>query len=158
MLMRSLTRRTVFAVALLPGALMCQPRLTLAEVSEISVAQQFGVAYLPLMVMRRERLIEKQAERAGAAPLKVTWKTFGSGADMNVALISRTLDFASGGVAPVLQVWDRTKSNLAIKGVGALGSLPLYLNTINAKIRTIKDFTSGDRIALPAVKVSIQAL
>jgi NitT/TauT family transport system substrate-binding protein len=36
--------------------------------------------------------------------------------------------------------------------------LPLYLNTINSKVRNIKDFTSTDRIALPAVKVSIQAL
>jgi NitT/TauT family transport system substrate-binding protein len=82
----------------------------------------------------------------------------GSGADVNGALISQTLDFASGGVAPVLQVWERTKGNLAVKGVAALGSLLLYLNTISAKIRTIRDFTASDRIALPAVKVSIQAL
>ena len=134
------------------------PRSGLGEVREISVAQQFGVAYLPLMVMRRGQLIEKHAERVGVAPLTVTWRTFGSGADMNVALISRTLDFASGGVAPVLQIWDRTKSNVAVKGVAALGSLPLYLNAINPKIKTIKDFTSSDRIALPAVKASIQAL
>ena len=38
------------------------------------------------------------------------------------------------------------------------GFLPLYLNAINPKIKTIKDFTSSDRIALPAVKASIQAL
>ena len=152
-------RRSCFVDVLVACALLvCSARVALAEVGEISVAQQFGVAYLPLIVMRRGKLIEKQAERVGAGPLKVTWSTFGSGADMNVALISRTLDFASGGVAPVLQIWDRTRGNLAIKGVAALGSLPLYLNTINAKIRTIKDFTSHDKIALPAVKVSIQAL
>ena len=115
-------------------------RVALAEVSEVRVAQQFGVSYLPLMVMRRGKLIEKHAGRMGVTPLKVTWRTFGSGADMNVALISQTLDFASGGVAPVLQVWERTKGNLAVKGVAALGSLPLYLNTISAKIRTIPGF------------------
>ena len=137
---------------------LCSARIALAEISEIRVGQQFGVAYLPLIVMRNGKLIEGQAKKMGIPSLKVTWNTFGSGADMNVALISRTLDLASGGVAPVLQVWDRTRNNLAIKGVAALGSLPLYLNTINPKIRTIKDFTGGDRIALPAVKVSIQAL
>jgi NitT/TauT family transport system substrate-binding protein len=158
MLLRSHTPSAVLIIGLAITALLSQARITLAEVSEISVAQQFGVAYLPLMVMRRGKLIEKQAEKMGIAPLKVTWSTFGSGADMNVALISRTLDFASGGVAPVLQVWDRTRDNIAVKGVAALGSLPLYLNTINAKITTIKDFTGSDRIALPAVKVSIQAL
>jgi NitT/TauT family transport system substrate-binding protein len=148
----------MLASAVAVGALLCTPRIALAEVSEIRIAHQFGVAYLPLMVMRQEKLIEKEAEKIGIAPLKVAWTTFGSGADMNVALISRTLDFASGGIAPVLQIWDRTRGNLAVKGVAALGSLPLYLNTINPRVRTIKDFTSTDRIALPAVKVSIQAL
>ena len=99
------------------------------------------------MVMRERKLIEKQAERMGVAPLQVKWSVFGSGADMNLALISRTLDFASGGVAPVLQAWDRTRGNLAIKGVAALGSLPLIsLNTVNPKVRTIRDFTASDRI------------
>ena len=36
--------------------------------------------------------------------------------------------------------------------------MPLYLNTINPNVKTIKDFTDKDRIALPAVKVSIQAI
>jgi ABC-type nitrate/sulfonate/bicarbonate transport system substrate-binding protein len=93
-------------------AFLCEPRPALAEVREVRIAQQFGVAYLPLMVMRHEKLIERQAEKIGIGPLKVTWTTFGSGADMNVALISRTLDFASGGIAPVLQVWDRTEAIL----------------------------------------------
>jgi NitT/TauT family transport system substrate-binding protein len=144
--------------SLIAGALMYGPSAARAEVGEISIAHQFGVAYLPLIVMRNGKLIEQHAEKAGIGPLKVTWSVFGSGADMNVALISRTLDFASGGIAPVLQIWDRTKGSLAVKGVGALGSFPLYLTTINPKIRTIKDFASTDRIALPAVKVSIQAM
>ena len=36
--------------------------------------------------------------------------------------------------------------------------MPLWLNTINPDVKTIKDFTEKDRIALPAVKVSIQAV
>jgi len=151
--------RTAFLNAIVAGSVFLSgTRIGLAEVSEISVAHQFGVAFLPLMVMRERKLIEKHAERMGVAPLQVKWSVFGSGADMNLALISRTLDFASGGVAPVLQAWDRTRGNLAIKGVAALGSLPLYLNSVNPNVRTIKDFTASDRIALPAVKVSIQAL
>jgi NitT/TauT family transport system substrate-binding protein len=151
-------RNAIMVGVLVAGILMSGPRTAHAEVSQISIAYQFGVAYLPLIVMRSGRLIEQHTEKMGLAPLKVNWSIFGSGADMNVALISRTLDFASGGVPPVLQIWDRTRGGLAVKGVGALGSLPLYLNTINPKVRTIKDFASTDRIALPAVKVSIQAL
>ena len=77
---------------------------------------------------------------------------------MNEALISDNLDFASGGVGPLLTIWARTRGNLDVKGVAALNSMPLYLNTINPNVKTIADFTEKDRIALPAVKVSIQAV
>ena len=33
--------------------------------SEITVAQQYGVGFLPLMVMERQALVEKQAAAAG---------------------------------------------------------------------------------------------
>src|SRR5262245_19778494 len=158
MFMRSPLRRAILVFALITAALVREARVAMAEVSEISVAQQFGVAFLPLIVMRNGRLIEKQAQKMGIGALKVNWHTFGSGADMTTALISQTLDLASGGTGPVLQIWDRTKGNLDVKGVAALGSLPLYLNSINPKVRTIKDLTNSDRIALPAVKVSIQAV
>ena len=146
-------QRTCLAIALLLCALCAH-----AEVREVRIAQQFGVAYLPLMVIRKLGLIEKHAERSGAGALKVTWATFSSGADMNTALIAGSLDFAAGGTGPVLQIWGRTRGNIDVKGVAALGSLPLYLNTINPKVKSIGDFTDSDRIALPAVKVSIQAV
>ena len=152
MFLRACCRLLAASLLLLPVA---QAR---AEVKEVRIAQQFGVAYLPLMVMKNGRLLERQADRLGVGPLKVTWNTFGSGADMNTALLAGTLDFASGGVGPVLQVWGRTQGNLNIKGVAALGSLPLYLNTINPAVKSLRDLGDKDRIALPAVKVSIQAV
>jgi NitT/TauT family transport system substrate-binding protein len=42
--------------------------------------------------------------------------------------------------------------------VAAINSMPLYLNTINSNVKTLKDFAEKDRIAMPAVKVSIQAV
>jgi NitT/TauT family transport system substrate-binding protein len=45
-----------------------------------------------------------------------------------------------------------------VKSPGALDSMPIYLNTRNPNVKTIKDFTDKDRIALPAVKSSIQAI
>ncbi len=73
---------------------------------------------------------------------------------MNDAIISGNLDFASGGVGPLLTIWGKTRTNLGVKGVAALNSMPLYLNTINPNVKTIKDFTDKDRIALPAVQES----
>lgn len=129
-----------------------------AEVSEVRIAQQFGISYLPLTVMHHEQLLEKAAAKAGIPNLKVTWARFGAGNSMNDALLSGSLDFPSGGVGPLLTVWSKTLGHQDVRGVAALNSMPLYLVTTDPKVTTIKDFTDEDKIALPAVKVSIQAV
>jgi len=128
-----------------------------AELAEINVAQQYGIGYLSLMVMEEQKLIEKHAKAAGVE-VKVNWAKFAGGNVMNDALLSGSLQFASGGVGPLITIWARTKGNLDVKAVAALDSMPLYLNTRNPNVKTIKDFTEKDKIALPAVKVSVQAV
>jgi len=128
-----------------------------AELSEIHVSRQYGISYLPLMIMEDQKLIEKHAKAAGV-DVKVDWSKFASGAVMNDALLSGNLQFASGGVAPFTTLWAKTRGNLDVKGVSAINSMPLYLVTNNPNVKTIKDFTEKDKIALPAVKVSIQAV
>lgn len=129
----------------------------LAETDTIRIAQQFGIGYLPLQMMREHNLIEKHAEELGLEDVKTEWLQFSGGSAMNDALLSGNLDFASGGVGPLLTIWDRTKGSLDVKGVACLNLMPLYLNTNRAEVQELKDFTEDDRIALPSVKVSIQA-
>jgi len=128
-----------------------------AEMSEIHVSRQYGISYLPLMIMEDQKLIEKHAKAAGI-DVKVEWSKFASGAVMNDALLSGNLQFASGGVGPFTTLWAKTRGNLDVKAVGAINSMPLFLVTNNPKVKTVKDFTDQDKIALPAVKVSIQAV
>lgn len=143
----------VAALALaVPGQGMAQ------EAKTVRVAKQYGISYLPITVMEVQKLIEKNAKAAGLGDVNVEWAQFSSGTGMNEALISGNLDFASGGVGPLVTIVMRTRGNLDVKGVSAINSMPLYLNTINPKVKTLKDFTDSDKIALPAVKVSIQAV
>jgi NitT/TauT family transport system substrate-binding protein len=128
------------------------------EAKELRVAKQFGISYLPMTVLEERKLIEKHVKAAGLGDIKVEWSRLSAGAPMNDALISGSLDMASGGVGPLVTIWARTKGNLNVKGVASINSMPLYLNTINPAVKTIKDFGDNDRIALPAVKVSIQAV
>ncbi len=128
-----------------------------AESKTIRLAKQYGISYLPLTVMEEKHLLEQQGKKLGL-DLKTEWVKFIGGAPMNEAIISGNLDFASGGVGPLLTIWGKTKGVLGVKGVAAINSMPLYLNTINPNVKSIKDFTDKDRIALPAVKVSIQAI
>jgi NitT/TauT family transport system substrate-binding protein len=123
----------------------------------IRIAEQFGISYLPLQVIREHGLIEKHAEQLG---LEATteWLRYSGGAEMNGALLADELDIASGGVAPLLTIWDQTRGSLDVKGIACLNEMPLFLNTNQQDIQTLPDFDADDRIALPSVGVSIQAL
>ncbi len=129
-----------------------------AEVSELKVAAQYGISYLPLMIMEDQKLVERHAKAAGTPDLKVTWAKFAGGNVMNDALLSGSLHFASGGVGPLVTLWAKTKGTYDVKAAVAMNSMPLYLNTRNPAVKSLKDFTEKDKIALPAVKVSIQAV
>lgn len=122
----------------------------------IRIAEQFGVGYLPLQVMRQKGLIEAAGKEMGL-DIEVEWARFSGGAAMNDALLSDNIDIGSGGVGPLITIWDRTKGNMDVKGVAALNSMPLFLNTNNPNVQKLEDFTAADKIALPAVKVSVQA-
>ena len=128
----------------------------LAEPTSITVAKEYGIGYLPYMIMEHNKLIEKHAAALGVKDLSVTWQTFGGSGLMQGAMIAGRLDFASSGVPWFLTMWD--KLNAQVKSPGALDSMPLYLNTRNPEVKTLKDFSDKDRIALPAVKTSVQAM
>ena len=129
-----------------------------AEVTELKVAEQYGISYLPLMIMEDQKLVEKYAKEAGIPDLQVSWSKFAGGNVMNDALLSNSLHFATGGVAPLITLWAKTRGTYDIKAAAALNSMPLYLVTRNPNVKSLKDLTERDRIALPAVKVSIQAV
>src|SRR5689334_22792171 len=61
-----------------------------AEVDEIVAAQQFGVSFLPMMVMERDKLVEKHAQAAGLK-LRVNWTKVAGPSVMNDGLISGTM-------------------------------------------------------------------
>jgi len=146
--------RGVTAVAIAFVALTGAAR---GELAELNVAQQYGIGYLSLMLMEEQKLIEKHAKAAGL-DVKVSWAKFAGGNVMNDALLSGSLHVASGGVGPLVTLWARTRGNLDVRGIAALNSMPLYLVTRNPAVKTVGDFTDKDRIGLPAVKVSVQAV
>ncbi len=154
-----MTARTLAACAALVAAtLIAAAPAARAEVSEIRIAQQYGINYLTLMVMEDRKLVEAQARRVGLGEVKVSWPKMSSGAAMNDALLSGNLEVASGGVGPIIVLWDKSRDNLGVRAISSLNSMPVVLNTRNPAIKSLKDFTPADKIALPAVKVSIQAV
>src|SRR5579872_3396949 len=111
---------TVRAAALALLGIVLGATAAFAERGEVRIAQQYGISYLPLTIMRHEKLLEAAAAKAGVANLKVVWTQFAAGNAMNEALISGSLDLASGGVGPLLTIWSKTQGRLEVRGVAAL--------------------------------------
>jgi NitT/TauT family transport system substrate-binding protein len=127
-----------------------------AETNEITIAKEFGIGYLPYMIMEHEKLVEKHATQRGLGKLKVNWKTFGGSGFQQSAIIAGQVEFVSSGVPWFLLLWD--KMNAEVKSPGALDSMPLYLNTRDPKVKSLKDFSPRNKIAVPAIKSSVQAM
>lgn len=127
-----------------------------ASEGQLRIAKQFGVVYLLLNVAEDQKLIEKHGKAAGV-DIKVEYVQLSGGAAVNDALLSGNIEIASAGVGPLFTLWDRTHGKQSVKGVASLGNFPYYLVTNNPNVKTIADFTEKDRIALPAVGVSVQA-
>ena len=78
---------------------------------------------------------------------------------MNEALLSNSTDIVSGGVPGLITLWDKTLgTSFEVKGIARSSSQPFLLNTANPDIKSIRDFGERDRIALPSIKVSVQAV
>ena len=128
-----------------------------AELTTLHAAKQFGLGYVQYMIMEDQKLVEKYAKAAGLGDVTVEWNTFRSSDVMNDALISGAVEFVSLGVPGLITIWDRTKGNLGVMAAAGLNALPLAL-MVRGDIKSLKDFGPNQKIALPAIKVSNQAI
>jgi NitT/TauT family transport system substrate-binding protein len=142
------------AILFSAGALACNAAL--AEKTELSITRQNGILYLPTHVMEKQQLIEQHAAKLGVPGVKVKWLTFNGGSAQTDALLAGGVDVVNTGVGNLLLLWDRTRGG--VKGVIAISAQPLIMVTRDPKIKTLKDFGPTDKIAVPTVKVSTQAI
>jgi NitT/TauT family transport system substrate-binding protein len=129
-----------------------------AEVDVVKIPKGAGgVGFLPLIVMEEKKLVEAEAQKMG---LKVSaeYIQLGGPAVVNDMLLSGAAHFAPAGPPAFITIWDRTRANMKVKGVAAMTSIPMYLNTKAPHLKSLKDLTPNDKIAVTAVKVSIPAI
>ena len=150
------------ALALLAGVLLSTLTATAAraEASAVRISYGYGILYLPMMVMDREQMLEKRAKAAGLPDVKVEWKTFDGGNVINDAMLAGALDIAGIGVPGFLTLWAKAKDNpaLEVRGLTGMSSSSLYLMTRNSNVKSLKDFSDKDRIAVPGIKTSLPAV
>jgi NitT/TauT family transport system substrate-binding protein len=133
--------------------------LRAAEAAQVRIARQYGLPYLSMMVMERQGLIEKHGAEQGLPGLRAQWTTLGGTSALTDGLLSGQLDFIVPGVPALVTLWDKTVGTAQeVRALSAVQSMPFVLVTRNPAVRSIADFGEGDRIALPAVKISAQAV
>lgn len=148
-------RRLLASLSLASLVAIGASSVSLAE-GQLRIVEQFGTSYLPLHVLRDQKLIEKYGKAAGI-DIKVEWAKLSGGAAINDALLAGAVDIGAAGAGPVIVLWDRTRGSGDVKVIASLGEQPNYLVTNNPNVKTLKDFTKADKIAVPAVVVSQQS-
>lgn len=129
-----------------------------AEVNQVRFARQLGLGYLQFYIMQDQQLVEKHARAVGIGEITTAWLPLGSPTALTDVLLTGNVDVIGIGLPGFLTMWDKTRGNLNVKAAVAMNSQPAYLNTLNKDIKSVRDFTDSDRIALPAPKVSVQAI
>lgn len=149
---------TAGAALLAVPAILTRPAF--AEASKVRLSHGYGILYLPLIVMRDQKLLEKQAEKAKLGPIEVSWQMLDGGNVINDAMLAGSLDIAGTGAPGFITLWSRARGipRSEIIGVTGMSTCALVLNTNKPSIKSLADFTPSDKIALPGIKTSLAAV
>ena len=111
-----------------------------AEVSTINLGKQYGLPFLPQMVMEDHKLIEAQAARLGIDRLNVGWLTMGGPGALNDGLLAGQIQFVNVASPSLATLWDKTLGTpQEVRAVCTVQSMPYVLTTRNPAIKTIAD-------------------
>src|ERR1044072_2428007 len=147
--------KSLLRLAALAGALALSAPAVAQEGTEFRVARQPGLIYIQPIIMEEKKLIEKHAAALGLKGVKVNWSIITSGGVMTEAIISNSIDIAVTGVSNMLLAWGKTGN---IKMVAGVAGVPFFLLTRTPNVKSIKDFGPNDRIAVPTIRASMEAM
>ena len=150
--------KTLAASALTAAVAMGSAGPAASETDTVRLAEQFGLLYVPLHVVLDKKLVEKHAEKLGLSKPKIELYKISGGANINKALLAKTIDFGSHGVGPALKLWGKSEGRF--KTSFTMAAMPLKLITNDPAVKKIEDYLTvkDHKIATPAAKVSIQAV
>jgi NitT/TauT family transport system substrate-binding protein len=145
--------------ATMTAVLLAQAPGARAETSELRLATQFGIGAMPMILMERNKVLEKHLAAAGLKDTKVSWRQFPGGNPINEGLLAGSLDIASGGATVFITLWGKTKGTpSAVRSAGALSTLPLLFLTRNPDVHKLQDLSAKDKIGVTTLKVSVHAI
>jgi len=107
---------------------------------EIRIAEQYGIAYAPLQIMRHKQILEEKVPE-----VEIVWEQMINTAAIREAMVADQLDVGFMAIPPFYIGWDRGMDWKIFTG---LSTVPVGLVS-SEDISSLRDITSDHRIALP---------
>ncbi|MFZ0845343.1 MAG: ABC transporter substrate-binding protein [Pseudolabrys sp.] len=155
-----MSRRSAIATMAGGVGLMAAPAIVRAQAPlKVSFVQQRGLLYLPVDEMVSGGILQQEATKLGLGKVEATAKTLSGPGPIIDALLSGSADYGTAALPSLLTLWDKTHGTPnEVKAVGTVSNGAMVLYTINPNVKTIADFTEKDRIAVPTVRISFNAM
>jgi NitT/TauT family transport system substrate-binding protein len=150
------------AVAALAGGatLLAAPAIVRAQTPlQVKFAQQRGLLYLPIDEMVTGGILQQEATKLGLGKVEATAATLSGPGPVVDAILSGAADYGTVALPSLLNLWEKTHGSAnEVKAVGTVSNGAMTLYTINPNVKSIKDFTEKDRIAVPTVRISFNSM
>lgn len=111
------------------------------EKKTITIAYQQGIGYAPVHIMEAKKLIEENYD----GEVEVNYQLLSSGAAINEGINGGNIDIGCMGAAPAI---SGVAAGIPYKCIANLTSQPNGLMTNKEEIKSLKDITENDKIAL----------
>lgn len=105
-----------------------------------TIAEQFGIAYAPLNIMKELGLLEKRLPG-----VTIEWKQFGGPTAIREGMLNGEIDFGFMGISPVLIGID---NGMEWKYATGISSNQVAIVTDREDLNSLADFTPEDKIAI----------
>jgi NitT/TauT family transport system substrate-binding protein len=124
----------------------CAVKKNNSEKESLIIADQFGLAYAPIEIMKAKDFLRQELDEVGALEIDIEWKRMGNTASMREAMVSGDLDIGFVGIPPFLIGRD---NGMDWKIISGISESPSALVTTDASLVGIEDITKDHRIILP---------
>lgn len=112
------------------------------ETETIDIAYQYGLAYAPLIIAQEQGLIEQKYKEATGKTVEVTWNQMSSGADINTAFVSGSINVGFMGIAPAI---TGVSNDVGYKIFTGLSGQEHGLMTSDEEISALGDLVGSDK-------------
>jgi NitT/TauT family transport system substrate-binding protein len=157
--MRRVSRRAAMATIAGGMSALASPAVRAQAPLSVAFVQQRGLLYLPVDMMVSGGVLQKEADKLGLGKIDASVTTLSGPGPVIDTILSGAADYGTAALPSLVTLWEKTRGRASeVRAVGTVSNGAMTLYTINPDIKTFADFTESDRIAVPTVGLSFNAM